>query len=63
MTYRHPDTFKYPAPACQTPGCISRCPYAYNCHERRMGHTGALRWPLISLALFLILATVALVFQ
>lgn len=63
MTYRYPDTFKRQAPACQTPGCIGRCPYAYRCHERRMGQTITLPWPFISLALFLILATVALAFQ
>lgn len=40
---------------CETPGCSERCSYAYSCHEQRMGRPRFLVWPLVALAILLVI--------
>ena len=48
---RRPDGAKMP---CETPGCSERCSYAYSCHEQRMGRARVLVWPLVALAVLVV---------
>lgn len=40
---------------CETPGCSERCSYAYSCHEQRMGRVRFLAWPIVALAILVVI--------
>jgi hypothetical protein len=50
-----PQRFKGPTSPCETPGCRTNCAYAYSCYERGMGRTRVLAWPLVGLAIVLVI--------
>lgn len=40
---------------CETPGCSTNCAQAYSCHDRRMGRPHRLAWPLVALAILVLI--------